>query len=233
MLLGLSLGITWHKFDLPTSCLPTATWTPKSPTKRLHSLQQTLLWHSTFSPSHSPTALQRLFLSDLHVFGFPEHRQGRLTSPPHACVCVCSTNTWAFSHTHTRGKNECWWHCLRTKNKITFLCHKYLQLQEICIPSTEQLHSPWEATVQCDSAFSFFVTTVPSQQSKHDREFLTRVGYFNSFQFNNISFTHLPQIFCQTSDKVPGKFEETTWTSVVIESIDRLKRSKLLLMMVP
>lgn len=218
MLLGLSLGITWHQFDLPTSCFPTATWTNKSSTNCFHSLQQTPLWHFSISPSHLPTTLLHLARANLHEFCFPEQswRQGhRVVShlnPLHvcACVCVCSTEIWVFSHTPFKRKE---WMLM-----ILF----QFQRKDLCVPqlfaAAGNLHSFIlnSLTVLTRPLFSMmlpsaFVTTVPSQTTT---EFLPRVAIFLVFWCIDISFTYLPQIFCQTSENTLGKFEERTWTPI-------------------
>lgn len=142
MLLGLSLGITWHQFDLPTSCFPTTTWTNKSSTNCLHSSPTDSFDTSAFLnliyPPHSSVWLGPTCMSSVS-----QNRVGGrdiewfLTSTPCMCVhvFVCVPLRLECFHTrHLRGKNECWWYCFRSKER-TYVSHNYLQLQEICIPS--------------------------------------------------------------------------------------------------
>lgn len=89
---------------------------------------------------------------------FPEQRWGQghwvvsHFASLHECMCmwVCVPLRLRMFHTHhLRGKNECWWYCFRCK-EWTFLFHNYLQLQEICILTTEQHCSFWGPdTVWC------------------------------------------------------------------------------------
>lgn len=133
MLLGLSLGITWHQFDLPTSCFPTATWTNKSSTNCFHLLQQTPLWHFSISPSHLPITLLHLARANLHEFYFPEQswRQGhRVVShlnPLHVCVHVFVCVPLRFECFHTR-------HLRPFKKEWMLMILFQLQRKDLCVP---------------------------------------------------------------------------------------------------
>lgn len=199
------------------SCLPTATWTHKSPPNRLHSLQQTLLWHSNVSPFHLPTALLHLAQSHLHVFPGQRWRQGHQVVSLHlpACVCtrvcVCVPLRLECFHTHTtRGERMNADETVSDTKKGFFCSTTTCSCRKFAFAHTEQflwgLHTVW-CCIQL-----FF----PSQIKNTAGNLWLGWHFFLVFWCINVSFTYLPQIFFQTCENTLGKFEETTWTSIDI-----------------
>lgn len=157
----------------PNSYLPTATWTQKSPPNCLHSLQQTLLWHSNVSPSHLPTTLLHLVQSHLHVFPGQRWRQGhQVVSHPHhpacvcACVCVFHWDLSVFTHTHTtQGERMNADDTVSDAKKGLFCSTTICSCRKFSFPHTEQLNDSYKAFIQYDAAFSFLSITLPSQKT--------------------------------------------------------------------
>ena len=166
----------WHRFDLPTSCLP-----PRPP-----GLHQSLLpADPALTPqsffSHLPSTLLHLVESDLLVS--QNRGEGRdtvwfLTSPPCMSACVCSTETCVCVFTHAT-----WEERMNADDTVSDAENGLFCSTAICscrkfafLPSEQLNGSFWGPdTVWC--CIQLFVTTVPSQKPPQ-RVFFNKGGTF-------------------------------------------------------
>lgn len=184
MLLGLFLGIMWHQFDILLSHIDLDSQEPNQ------LLQLTPADIALTPPPHFFNPIthhsQTWFGQACMLTLFPRTEVKTETSrfSPHlpAWLNLCvSLAPWCFHTRHLRGKTECWWYCFSCKER-SFVFHKYLQLQETCIPSQ------WTALFLVKSWYSMRLHSAFCHHSaitNHLWEYWIRMAQFSGIWLND------------------------------------------------